>query len=169
MSKKLQNLLPYLFPLIAIIFVVIMFARWYKGKTAEAPLSLLDSQLQVESLPAQLQDSILKGATDYATLDLKGVEGAMGELRYQIKDDKLNFTLTANLPSSKEDYAVWLTDLDGEAKKRVFNLVYSKAGFVGSAVVPADVLPVKVVVAKASDLMLQDALLEAELSAPEVK
>lgn len=169
MSKKLQNLLPYLFPLIAIIFVVIMFARWYKGKTAEAPLSLLDSQLQVESLPAQLQDSILKGATDYATLDLKGVEGAMGELRYQIKDDKLNFTLTANLPSSKEDYAVWLTDLDGEAKKRVFNLVYSKAGFVGSAVLPADVLPVKVVVAKASDLMLQDALLEAELSAPEVK
>lgn len=169
MSKKLQNLLPYLFPLIAIIFVVIMFARWYKGKTAEAPLSLLDSQLQVESLPAQLQDNILKGATDYATLDLKGVEGAMGELRYQIKDDKLNFTLTANLPSSKEDYAVWLTDLDGEAKKRVFNLVYSKAGFVGSAVVPADVLPVKVVVAKASDLMLQDALLEAELSVPEVK
>lgn len=169
MSKKLQNLLPYLFPLIAIIFVVIMFARWYKGKTAETPLSLLDSQLQVETLPAQLQDSILKGATDYEMLDLEGAEGAMGELRYQIKDDKLSFTVTANLPTAKEDYAVWLTDLDGEAKKRVFNLVYSKAGYVGSAIVPADVLPVKVVVAKASDLMLEDALLEAELTAPEAK
>ncbi len=169
MSKKLQNLLPYLFPLIAIIFVVIMFSRWYKGKTAETPLSLLDSQLQVESLPAQLQDSILKGATDYEMMDLKGVEGAMGELRYQIKDDKLSFTVTANLPTAQEDYAVWLTDLDGETKKRVFNLVYSKAGYVGSAIVPADVLPVKVVVAKASDLMLQDALLEAELTAPEAK
>jgi hypothetical protein len=31
MSKKLQTLLPYLFPLLAVILVVVMFARWYKG------------------------------------------------------------------------------------------------------------------------------------------
>lgn len=169
MSKKLQNLLPYLFPSIAIIFVVIMFARWYKGKTAETPVSLLDSQLQVESLPADMQNSIIKGATDYQAMDMQGVEQAVGELRYQVKGDKLTFTVTANLPDSKEDYAVWLADVDGDAKRRVFNLVYSKAGYVGSAVVSAGVLPVKVVVAKASDLMLEDALLQAELAAPEVK
>ncbi len=109
MSKKLQNLLPYLFPLIAIILVVVMFARWYKGKTAETPVSLLDSQLEVESLPAQVQDSIIKGATDYKMLNMIGVDQAVGELRYQIKDDKLSFTVTANLPNSKEEYAVWLT------------------------------------------------------------
>ena len=168
MSKKLQNLLPYLFPLVAIIFVVIMFARWYKGKTAESPVSLLDSQLQVESLPSEVQNSIIKGAADYEMVDMKGAEAA-GEVRYQVKEDKLSFTVTANLPESKEDYAVWLTDVDGQAKKRVFNLVYSKAGYIGSAAVSAEVLPVKVVVAKASDLMLQDRLLEAELVTPEVK
>ncbi len=167
MSKKLQALLPYLFPLIAIIFVVIMFARWYKGKTAEAPLSLLDSQLKVESLSKDLQNSIIKGATDYKMLDMQGSEQAVGELRYQIKDGKLSFTVTANLPSSKEEYAVWLTDLNGEASKRVFNLAFSKAGYVGSAMISADVLPVRVVVTKASDLMLQDVLLKAELTAPE--
>ena len=169
MSKKLQNVLPYIFPSIAIIFVVIMFARWYKGKTAEKPVSLLDSQLQVESLPAEMQNSIIKGATDYKMLDMQGVDKAVGELRYQIKDDKLSFTVTANLPESKEEYAVWLAAIDGDARKRVFNLVYSKAGYVGSAMVPANVLPVKVVVTKASDLMLQDALLQVELAAPEVK
>ncbi len=169
MSKKLQALLPYLFPSIAIIFVVIMFARWYKGKTAESPVNLLNSQLQVESLPKEVQNDIIKGATDYQMLDMQGVDQAVGELRYQIKDDKLSFTVTANLPASREDYAVWLTDLNGDAKKRVFNLVYSKAGYVGSAMVSANVLPVRVVVAKASDLMLQDALLKAELAAPEVK
>ena len=169
MSKKLQNFLPYLFPLIAIILVVVMFARWYKGKTAEAPVSLLDPQLEVESLPAQMQDSIIKGATDYQMLNMMGVDQAVGELRYQIKDNKLSFTVTANLPSSKEDYAVWLADVNGEAKKRVFNLKYSKAGYIGSAMVPADVLPVKVLVSKASDLMLEDALLQVEIAKPEVK
>lgn len=169
MSKKLQNLLPYLFPLIAIIFVVIMFARWYKGKTNESPVSLLDSKLQVESLPADVQSSIIKGATDYKMLDMRGVDKAVGEVRYQIKDEKLSFTVTANLPESKEEYSVWLADVNGDARKRVFNLVYSKAGYVGSAMVPANILPVKVVVAKASDLMLQDVLLQAELVAPEVK
>jgi len=165
MSKKLQSLLPYLFPLIAIILVVVMFARWYKGKTAEAPVSLLDSQLEVESLPAQMQDSIIKGATDYKMLNMIGVDQAVGELRYQIKDDKLSFTVTANLPSSKEEYAVWLSDMDGTAKKRVFN---SKAGYVGSAMVSDDILPVKVLVSKASDLMLEDILLQTEIVKPEV-
>ena len=169
MSKKLQALLPYLFPLIAIIFVVIMFARWYKGKTTETPISLLDPQLQVESLSKDLQNNIIKGATDYKALDMQSSDKAIGELRYQIKDGKLSFTVTANLPQSKEEYAVWLTDLNDKASKRVFNLVYSKAGYIGSAMVSSDVLPVKVVVAKASDLMLQDALLKVELAAPEVK
>lgn len=168
MSKKLQNLLPYVFPLIAIIFVVIMFARWYKGKTAETPSSLLDSQLKVESLPADIQNSVIKGATDYKMIDMQGTDEAVGELRYQIKDGKLSFTVTANLPESKEEYAVWLADTKNQARKRVFNLVYSKAGYVGSAVVSDEVLPVKVVVTKASDLMLQDALLQVDLAAPEV-
>ncbi len=167
MSKKLQSLLPYLFPLIAVILVVVMFARWYKGKTADAPVSLLDSQLEVESLSAQMQDSIIKGATDYKMINMIGVDQAVGEVRYQIKDDKLSFTVTANLPSSKEDYAVWLSDVNGAAKKRVFNLKYSKAGYVGSAMVSDDILPVKVLVSKASDLMLEDILLQAEILAPE--
>ncbi len=167
MSKKLQSLLPYLFPLIAVILVVVMFARWYKGKTADAPVSLLDSQLEVESLPAQMQDSIIKGATDYKMLNMVGVDQAVGELRYQIKDDKLSFTVTANLPNAKEDYAVWLSNMDGAAKKRVFNLKYSKAGYVGSAMVSDDILPVKVLVSKASDLMLEDILLQAEILVPE--
>ena len=81
MSKKLQNLIPYLFPSIAIIFVVIMFARWYKGKTAESPVSLLDSQLQVESLPKDVQNNIIKGATDYKMIDMQGVDQSVGEVR----------------------------------------------------------------------------------------
>ena len=142
-----------------------MFARWYKGKTAETPISLLDDQLTVESLSDEMENDIIKGASDYSMIDMQGVGQSAGEVRYQISDDKLSFTVSAILPESTEDYAVWL--VDGDAKKRVFNLKYSKAGFIGSAMVPADVLPVKVVVAKASDLMLEDMLLQAEIEMPE--
>lgn len=168
MSKKLQDFLPYLFPLIAVIFVVIMFVRWYQGKTAETPISLLDPQFQVESLPVEVENSILKGATGYETADMTGDGEVSGEVRYQVNDDKLNFTVAANLPESEEDYAVWLVDGDDlENKKRVFNLTYSKAGYIGSAMVAAEVLPVKVVVSKASDLLLQDVVLEANLNEAE--
>jgi hypothetical protein len=163
MSKNLQNFMPYLFPLIAVIFVVIMFARWYQGKTAETPVSLLDPQFQVETLSNEAQDSILKGTTDYQTAEMQGEGQVAGEVRYQVEGDKLSFTVTANLPASDEDYAVWLAD-GSDAKKRVFNLTATKAGYIGSAMVSADVLPVKVVVVKASDLLLQDVLLETDLS-----
>lgn len=158
--------MPYLFPLIAVIFVVIMFARWYQGKTSETPVSLLDPQFQVETLPTAVQDSILKGAVDYQTAEMKGDGQVAGEVRYQVEGDKLSFTLTANLPAAKEDYSVWLVGSE-TAKKRVFNLESSKAGYIGSAMVSADVLPVKVVVVKASDLMLQDVLLETDLTKAE--
>ncbi len=159
--------MPYLFPLIAVIFVVVMFARWYQSKTADAPVSLLDPQFQVETLPSQVENDILKGAVDYQTAEMQGEGKVAGEVRYQIVDDKLSFTVTANLPSSEEDYVVWLTDGNNEAKKRVFNLIYSKAGYMGSAMVAAEVLPVRVVIVKASDLLLQDVLLETDLSKTE--
>lgn len=167
MSKKLQDLLPYVFPLIAVIFVGIMFARWYQARTAATPTGLLDPEFAVESLSAEEQNSIIKGATDYDMVTMQGDENAMGEVRYQIADGKLSFTVTANLPESEEDYAVWLADEAKQTRKRVFNLSYSKAGYVGSAMVSAEVLPVQVVVSKASDLMLQDTVLEATISAVE--
>lgn len=167
MSKKLQDLLPYVFPLLAVIFVGIMFARWYQARTATTPTGLLDPDFAVESLSAEEQNSIIKGATDSNTVEMQGDEAAMGEVRYQVADGKLSFTVTANLPAAEEEYAVWLTDEAKQTRKRVFNLSYSKAGYVGSAMVSADVLPVQVVVSKASDLLLQDIVLEATVSATE--
>ena len=159
MSKKLKNFAPYALPLLAILFVLFMFVRWYKAKTNTSPESMLNSQLEVSDLSLEEEESIIKGTTDYETVVFETDSEASGEIRYQIVDDKLHFTVTANLPDSVEAYAVWLKEVDGSSKKRVFNLDYSKAGYIGSAAVPAEILPVEVVVAEASDLMLEDALL----------
>ena len=143
----------------AILFVLFMFVRWYRAKTNTSPESMLNSQLEVSNLSLEEEESIIKGTTDYETVVFETDSEANGEIRYQIVDDKLHFTVTANLPDSVEEYAVWLKEVNGNSKKRVFNLDYSKAGYIGSAAVPAEILPVEVVVAEASDLMLEDALL----------
>lgn len=161
-QTKIEQYLPYVLPLLAFIFVAVMFIRWYGGKTANKPEgSLISDNLQVTSLSQDEEESIVKGTADYASTDMIGLGEASGEVRYQLIGEKLNFTVTVNLPDGQEAYAVWLKEVNGEARKKVFMLEYSKAGYIGSASVPADVLPVEVVVTSESDLTLEDAVLRA--------
>ena len=164
MQDKLKKVAPYILPTLAVIFVIVMFFRWYQGKTADKPEGgLLSQELQVSNLSQEQEEGIIKGTADYDTVEMMAVGEASGEIRYQMIDDKLNFTVTANLPDTNEAYAVWLKEIDGEARKKVFILDYSKAGYIGSASVPAEVLPVEVVVTGESDLLLEDAVLRGSL------
>jgi len=165
MNKKSQDFLPYVFPLIAIVFVVIMFARWYQGKTAEAPKSLLDSQLEIGSLSAEQQNSLIKGTADYKMLEMTGEAGNYGELRYQVADNKFVFTVTANMSDDEAEYSVWMVSLDGKVSKRIVNLSPSKAGLLGSAAVSIEVLPVKIVLAKSADSTLDQPILSVNVPA----
>lgn len=167
MSKKIQDLLPYLFPLLAMIFVTVMFVRWYQGKTAEAPKALLNEQLEIAPLTEAEQSSLLRGTADYKALTMTGTEGARGEVRYQVSEDKLVFSVTANLDGATGTYAVWMMSPDGQVSKRLFDLVLGKAGLLGSAAVTTDVLPARLVVAPASDLELEQIMLSVDVPAAE--
>ncbi|MFA6814136.1 MAG: hypothetical protein GX943_03675 [Candidatus Pacebacteria bacterium] len=159
MQEKSKKFVPYIFPLLAFAFVVFMFIRWYSNRVAEQGNGLLSSDLEIINLTQEEEESIILGTTDFSTVEMMAVGEASGEIRYQLLEEKLNFTVTANLPDSNEAFVVWLKEVEGDAKKKVFTLTYSKAGFIGSASVPAEVLPVEVVVSKESDLLLEDALL----------
>ena len=159
MQEKFKKFVPYIFPLLAFAFVVFMFVRWYSSRVAEQGESLLSNDLEISSLTQEEEESIIRGTADFSTVEMMAVGEASGEIRYQLAEDKLNFTVTANLPDSNEAFAVWLKEIDGDARKKVFTLTYSKAGFIGSASVPTEVLPVEVVVSTESDLLLEDAIL----------
>lgn len=159
MQEKFKKFTPYIFPLLAFAFVVFMFIRWYSTRVAEEGASLLSNDLEITTLTQEEEESIIRGTTDFSTAEMMAVGEASGEIRYQLVENKLNFTVTANLPESNEAFAVWLKEIDGDAKKKVFTLSYSKAGFIGSASVPAEVLPIEVIVSTESDLLLEDALL----------
>lgn len=159
MKEKLKKIVPYIFPILAIAFVLFMFVRWYSARVAEQGKTLLSDELEISTLTQEHEESIILGTADFSTVAMSSEGESKGEIRYQLLDDKLNFTVTANLPDSKEAFAVWLREIDGDTKKKVFTLLYSKAGYIGSASVPAEVLPVEVVVSTESDLLLEDALL----------
>jgi len=159
MQEKFKKFTPYIFPLLAFAFVVFMFVRWYSTRVAEQGSSLLSNDLEITTLTQEEEESIIRGTTDFSTVEMIAMGEASGEVRYQLVEDKLNFTVTANLPESNEAFVVWLKEIEGSAKKKVFSLTYSKAGFIGSASVPAEVLPIEVVVSAESDLLLEDAFL----------
>lgn len=161
-----KSFLPYVLPVLSFILVAFMFIRWYKARTAEKPSDFLNSEaMQVQALPSDQQESLIKGTTDFETIALSSSSSATGEIRYQVKDSTLSFTLTANLPASEESYAVWLQTPGTESRRRVFTLTENKAGFVGSASISAEVLPVDVIVTKSSDLLLEDAVLTGNIPA----
>jgi hypothetical protein len=159
MQEKFKKFIPYIFPLLAFAFVVFMFVRWYSTRVAEQGNSLLTNDLEISNLSQEEEESIIKGTADFSTVNMIALGESSGEVRYQLTDDKLNFTVTANLPDGNEAFIVWLKEVDGDTRKKVFTLTYSKAGYIGSASVPAEVLPVEVVVSAESDLLLEDAFL----------
>jgi len=76
MQKKLEQFAPYILPLLAFIFVAVMFIRWYGGKTANRPEgSLISDSLQVTSLSQDEEESIVKGTADYSSVEMMAVGG----------------------------------------------------------------------------------------------
>lgn len=165
-TNRIKSVLPYVLPILSLALVSFMFFRWYRARTAQTPNDFLNSEdFQVQTLPTQQQEQLVKGTTDFDAVKMEASGTASGEIRYQVTDDSLNFSVTANLPDSPEDYAVWLRTPGTDARRHIFNLQKEKAGYIGSASVSTQVLPVEIVVTKASDLMLDDVLLRGTIEA----
>lgn len=165
-NRTLSPYLPYILPILSLLLVSFMFFRWYRARTSEAPRDFLNSEnLQLESFPAEQEESFIKGTSDFNTVSMEATGVANGEIRYQLEGNKLHLMVTADLPKSEESYAVWLRNPQTQSQKRVFNLVEGKAGYFGTVSLSTEVLPVDVLVSKSSDLLLNDVVLEGKIEA----
>lgn len=145
----MKKFLPFLFPLIALIIVGVLIFRWYNSQTANKQGKIPDfaAGTQIEQLSSTDSTRLKKGAKDLATVDMKGGQDMMGEIRYEVKDGKVLFSVIANLPPAENaQYQVWLQEVNGEAKKKAFVLAADKGGYIGSGSISADTLPFEVVV-----------------------
>jgi hypothetical protein len=146
---------PYVFPLIVLGIIFMLVFRWYTLKSERSEYALLGEGVEIENLS---QDELVKsitGAGDYNSVDLIAAEpeseenqGLEGVVRYELKDDKVRFSVLANLPEPTTEYRVWLKSEDGESMREVFILTEGKGGYIGSAALPSELLPFEMIISE---------------------
>ncbi|MBP7700453.1 hypothetical protein KA111_00115 [Candidatus Woesebacteria bacterium] len=140
---------PYIFPLVVLGVIFLLVFRWYSMKTERLDDSSFAEGVEIENLS---QDELVKsinGVGDYASVNLNSKdEDTTGVVRYEVKDDKVRFSVMANLPESDEEYNVWLKEVDGTEMREVFSLVSGKGGYIGSAALPSELLPFEIIVSQ---------------------
>lgn len=149
----MKKFLPFLFPFIAFCIVIFLAIRWYNSKTArDGKIPEFADDVKVEDVNQAQIDQIKNIAKDQKTVKLTGQGEVAGEVRYELKDGKVYFTVYANLsnPNPNTEYQVWFKQVDGTGTRKVFVLTEEKAGYMGSAAVPTTVLPLEVVVTEQS-------------------
>lgn len=139
---------PYILPAAVLIVVLLLVFRWYSNRTQ--PVSqgeLFGEGVQIEDLTDQEAREVMTGSNpDIKTVQLVGDSESTGMVRYDLEEDKVRFSVIANLPESSTPYNVWLKEVDGEAMRNAFSLEMGKGGYVGSAALPANLLPFEVIV-----------------------
>lgn len=147
----MQKYLPYVFPAVAVAIVLFLTFRWYRLNTQpQGEISQFAEGVEIEDLSqSELQDQ-LASSTNFETKDMEASsEDAMGDIRYELTDGKVRFSVYANLPLLEQgEYQVWLQDLAGETQRKAFVLESGKGGYMGSAAISEEVLPFKVIVSK---------------------
>jgi hypothetical protein len=148
----MKKFLPFVFPFIALLIVLFLAVRWYNSRTVrsdDGKIADFGDTVKVENLSNDQLNSMKNSAKDEKTIELKSSDGMKGDIRYDLKDGKVYFSVNADLPELTQGvYQVWLKEVGGDAKKKAFMLTYSKGGFTGSAAISADTLPIEVVVSK---------------------
>lgn len=143
---------PYIFPLVVLSVVFLLVFRWYGMRTSRLDQDLFAEGIEIENLSEDELAESINGVGDYDSVELTSEsDDAQGVVRYEIKDEKVRFSVMANLPESDQDYRVWLKEVDGDAIREVFALTPGKGGYVGSAALPAELLPFEVIVSEELD------------------
>ncbi len=147
----MKKLLPFIFPLVAVLVIIFLVFRWYRLNTqTPGTISEFGEGIEIEDLSTtELQDS-LSGVGDYKTVDLISADDeSVGRVRYEIKDGKIKFSVFAGLPELEYGmYQVWLREPGSLISRKAFILIQSKGGYLGSAAISEEVLPFEVVVSK---------------------
>lgn len=164
----MKKIYPYIFPAVALLFVLFLLFRWYSLRTQrESMTSLLNESVVIQELSSA--DAMMV-VGDFDTVTMEGEDPThLGEIRYEVVDGELLFTVSASLPTlDSGNYQVWLRQ-ENNVQRRAFMLEYAKGGFIGSASIDASTLPLEVLVSMESldDDILEQILLTGMIEASE--
>jgi hypothetical protein len=151
--RKVKDILPFIFPLAALLLVAVLAVRWYKLRNQQVgQVSEFAEGVEIENLSESERQKVMQGAGNGEVVNLQkeaADETAMGEIRYELSGGKVLFTVNATLPELTEGmYQVWLKDTSSDSMKKAFVLELSKGGYTGSAAISEETLPFEVVISK---------------------
>lgn len=164
----MKKVLPFVFPLAALLIVIFLAFRWYSMRNPQGQVGPVNEGVSIENLTQEQRERVLRGTADSKTvifqpLDEKSV--ASGDIRYDIQDGQVLFSVDADLPPLNSGaYQVWLKS--GQKMSPAFTLVLSKGGYMGSASVKAETLPVEVTISKEinQDQTMEEAILKGSIN-----
>lgn len=163
----MKKFYPYILPTIALVIVVLLAFRWYNLRTQrDGEITPFGEGVEIENLSEVEADRVLRGVGDFETAPLTGSEEAQGQVRYEVKDDKVNFSVTADLPQPESGhYQVWLQDAEETSRSKAFVLEMGKGGYMGSAAIDASKRPFDVVVSleKTDDSNIEEVILKGSV------
>ncbi len=158
---NLKKYYPFIIPAISLFLVLFLAFRWYNLRI-QRDNDLDTDGVDIEDLTEE--DEIVIGTPDATTVTLEPEEEepASGQVRYRLTDDRLLFSVAADLPKEEAAlYQTWVSTDEQEAFQKAFTLEYSKGGYTGSASVSQDQLPLEIVVSRQSDPEVEE--IEREL------
>jgi hypothetical protein len=168
----MKKVLPFVFPVAALLIVLFLAYRWYGQRTERSGnLGPAGEGVEIEELSDAERDQIMRGAGDYETVNLSTGEGqtANGKVRYEVKNDKVNFSINADLEDLEMGtYQVWLKKPDSEEMSKAFVLEVGKGGYMGTGSVSVEELPLEVVVTRElnNDNTPEDVVLRGTIEKP---
>lgn len=145
----MKKILPFLFPLTSLAIVMFLAFRWYSDRTDRGNITPFAQDVEIEELTSEDSSMALRGVGDFETVEMssEGDSEATGQLRYEIKDGKVRFSVITNVEDSpSNNYQVWLKDPNSEAIRKAFKLEYLKGGMSGTAAIDEKTLPFEVIV-----------------------
>lgn len=149
----MKKFLPFALPAVALVIVGFLVWRWYSDRTSRptGEISQFAEGVEIENLSDKAAVTRTGSVADFKTADLKPEPGATaaGQIRYELTDGKVRFTVMATLPDlERGEYQVWLKDPNSAAIRKAFVLLADKGGWMGSAAISAETLPFEVIVSK---------------------
>lgn len=154
----MKRFTPYIFPLIVLAIVFFLVYRWYSMRSERtAETGQYGEGIEIENLSDTEVDSVLRGAGDFETAPMEKTESSTSEvtgagaIRYEVKDGKVRFSVSADLPEPEKPYNVWIRTVDGDNLTNAFSLELGKGGYMGTAAVNEDQLPLEVIVSQADN------------------
>lgn len=158
----MKKYLPFVLPALSVLLVLFFAIRWYQEKTtASLPTPEVSAGAEIEELSVNELASLeqmSQGIGNYQKVMLTGVNDS-GEVRFEKKDGKIYFTVTANLAELTADtYRLWLKTAHSQEFVASKTFAFNKAGFVAATVVGADKLPLTLEVRQGETVVLSGQL-----------